>query len=911
MPSGWLMRLRGLVSARREREELDEELRYHLEAETERNMAAGMSEEDARAAARRAMGNLLAVRERAREAYGWTWLDHVVQDLRSAVRALLRDRAVSGFVIITLALGLGATAAVFSLADRLFVEPPAGVVDPGGVRRLYLRTNLTLGGVTAMQRGFVYAAAAAIDSALAPRARTAEYVPPGQFSGYPLVPTGSVNLSYASADYFSVLGVRPFLGRFFDPSETRLGRSADALVAVLSYGYWQRRFGDDRTVLGRVVTLADRAYTVIGVAQRGFSGTDLDATDVWVPLAGLPGGTIGGVPWYRYWRFYSVGFSVLVRPQRDVRSGWIAAVATAVYRRGERAAMEGLDPDTTGAVLTGPLLEALGPTVAPAPDVAITWRLIGVALIVLLVACANVANLLLLRAMRRRREIAVCAALGISRGRLVRQLLVEAVVLSAAGGVAALVLAAWGGRVLRTLLLPSVHWASGDVFDQRLLLFGVALTLITGLAAGLVPALRSSRPDLATELKSGPRDGGAGHSRLRAGLTVAQVSLSVLLLVGAGLFLRSLQDVRGIDLGYQMDRLVMGRVFWLKPDGAYDYSYLWKHAAAVGNVLSDVAARLADAPGVEGAAVASSMPMHGFAMTEWFLGDGREVPSPDNREPAAIAVSPGFFRTTGVTLVRGRAFDDRDHTGSPGVVIVNETAARLYWPGADAIGKCLRLFRATSPCLTVVGVTEDAHLANVIEPQRVVLYTPLAQQPISGGDVVIARTAPGEQATVAAAIRRTLRSAFPGAAPPEVEAGSELIGSQYRPWETGTALFGVLGLLALLVAAVGVYSVVAYSVSQRTHEMGVRTALGARVRDVVSLVLGGSLRLVGVGVVVGVGLALILGRLVASLLYGVSAHDPIVLAAVAVVLLAVGLLAAALPAWRAAKVDPVRALGAE
>ena len=909
MLRGWLVRLRGLVAARQERRELEEELRYHLDAETERNMAAGMAEEEARTAARRAMGDLLVARERAREAYGWTWLDHLGQDLRSAVRGLLRDRGVSAFVIVTLALGLGATAAVFSLADQLFLRPPEGVVNPGGVRRLYMRTHFTQDQSPVIQPWVWCAEATAVDSAIAPRARTTEYVAPDTVLMGRAGASGYVNASYVSLGYFRFLGIRAAWGRFFAADENRMDRPEDAHVAVLSYALWQQRFGGDSTILGRVVELGHREFTIIGVAQRGFSGTDLDAADVWMPLASVPPPPAGG-EWYRNWRAGGPRLVLLVRADTGTSDAWIAAVATAVYRRGEKANVD-VEPDTTATALTGPILASLGPSLTPAPDVAITWRLIGVALIVLLVACANVANLLLLRGVKRRREIAVRSALGIPRGRLIRQLLAESVLLAAAGGVAALLMALWAGRVLRAMLLPTVHWASGGVLDHRLFVFGGALTLAVGVAAGVAPALRASRPDLTEALKSGARNGGGARSRLRTGLMLTQVSLSVLLLVGAGLFVRSLRNVRGIDLGYEMNRLAMGYVLWLTPDGAYDGAYAWKHSRAIGETMTQVAARLSRQPGVESAAAASYMPMRGYAMMRWFLEDGRAVPRLANYDPDAMSVAPGYFRTTGLKLLRGRTFDDGDRKGAPAVVIVDETAARLYWPGKDPLGQCLRPGLPTpSSCMTVVGVTEDAHLQNVIEAPRVEIYMPLAQFPM-GAASVIARAAPGEIGTATAAIRRALREAFPDAEPPYVTTGADLIGGQYRPWETGTALFGVLGLLALLVAAVGVYSVVAYSVSQRTHEMGVRMALGARMREVAALVLGRSLVVLTAGVLMGVGLALALGRLVASLLYGVSAHDPLVMVTVALVLLAVGLLASVVPAWRAARVDPVKALGVE
>jgi putative ABC transport system permease protein len=623
----------------------------------------------------------------------------------------------------------------------------------------------------------------------------------------------------------------------------------------------------------------------------------------------MPSPNIGSNPWYREWRS---GFKlrILARVAPGTANAWLSAVATTAFRRAERANTS-RHPDSAATVLPGPVLESLGPSIQPRTQVAIATRLIGVVVIVLLIACANVANLLIVRGLRRRREIAVRLALGVSRSRLVSQLLIESLVIALIAGVVAIIVGVWGGDALRRLIMPQTHWA-GSPLDWWVVAATGAIALVTGVLAGVAPALQSSRPNLSEALKSGTHGSGRQRSRLRTSLIVVQAALSVVLLAGAGLFVRSLHDVQQIDVGYDVDHLVYAMVNFVDPEGHYIDRTGRGAELAAGMPMA--AARIAALPGVEGTALATAPPMGGYAMTELYFENGTLVPRPDDLDPAMISVTPSFFATSGVRLLSGRLFAEDDRAETPRVVVVNETAAKRYWPGRNAIGECLRLFTATGGCMRVVGVTQDSHLSAIVEKPQIEMYVPLARQGTSFLGIprfMVIRADPSQMAHVEQAAQREFRRVFPTADPPVVSAVSTLLEPELRPWRLGATLFSAFGLLALVVSAVGIYSVVAYSVSERVNEMGVRIALGAQHLDVVRLVVGQGMRTVVAGIVLGILTALALGRFVASMLYGTSPHDPLVLGVVALVLASIACLASLVPAIRAAATDPATALRSE
>jgi predicted permease len=565
--------------------------------------------------------------------------------------------------------------------------------------------------------------------------------------------------------------------------------------------------------------------------------------------------------------------------------------ATAAYRTIEVR-------DSTVAVRTGPIIRAVGP-MARDPELTVATRLASVSLIVLIIAVANVTNLLLLRAVQRRREIAVRRALGVSGARLYGQLAVESLLVAALGGAMAVVFAVWAGAALRRLVLPRVQWASSAV-DLRTVLVVGALAILVGFLASLAPAFRAMQTSLADSLKAGTRDGGYHQSRLRSFLLIVQAALAVVLLVGAGLFMRSLDNVRSIDLGYEPDNLAIVRPV---------FADAGQHDAEMKALFPQVAERLRGIDGVEAVGYTSIPPLQG-ARFRWIprLPDRDSLPAfGGDIGPSEVGASPDYFRAVGLRITAGRAFSTGDGPGAPKAVIVSETMARLYWPGQSPLGKCLIIGKRTDPCTTVVGVVADAHRLRMIERKILQFYLPVAQSDETPSDLVI-RARAGRMALAMHEADQALRQLVPGLDGTWNRRFSDVIEPQLRPWRLGATLLSALGALALLVAGIGIYSVVAYGVSQRTHEMGIRIALGARMSDILDLVVADGIRAVAIGIGVGVIAALALGQFVASLLFGITPGDPAVLIGAAAVLCGLGLLACIIPGWRAASVDPAVAL---
>ena len=834
------------------------------------------------------------------------WIDALRHDLAYTVRGLRRDPRFSAMVVATLSLGIGASAALFSLADRLFFREPAGVVKPDELRRIYARTNWTVGGVTEVRDVFGYPQFDAVRSALSGRVELAAYTPPDTFRVGDEEGAKNARGVYASANLLPLVGARTAIGRTFTVDEDRMENGAD--VAVIGYRLWKNVFAGDPSILGRVVSIAGLKVTVIGVMADGFTGIDLDAVDVWLPLAKFPPDRTLELPWYQHWRY---GFIVRAvgRVSPGVSDAWISSAATTTFRRGEIANVR-LGPDTA-TILAGPVLAALGPSIKPKTEVAIAKRLTGVVTIVLLIACANVANLLLVRWMKKQRELAVRIALGVSRSRLIMLPILESLALSLSAAVVAMVVASWGGVALARIVLPPAD-ANIPPIDLRVGVFTVLVAFITGLIGSVGPVTRALRPDVMSSMKPGARAGSALRSRSRAALLACQAALSMVLLVGAGLFIRSLNSARGIDLGMDTDHMIIGEVSFY--DAALRTRNTSAHMSEITNGMRAASTELAAMPGVRGTALASDMPLSGWGMVPLYLDGGRVPPRLDDLDPALISVTRGYFAATGMTLVTGRLFNGDDVRGSEPVVVVNETMARAYWPGESPLGKCVIVGPKTAPCSRVIGVVRDAHYGAVVEKPMVGLFSLVEQgtlRSLSMPTTLVVRTTPGTGTAVADAMRRILRRTFPTAEPPSVSFTAGTVYEGLKPWRLGAMLFSMFGALALLVAAVGAYSVIAYAVSQRTHEIGVRMALGARASHVVRLVTGDGMRAVGFGILLGVVASLAMGRLVASMLYNTSPRDPIVLVAVAATLAIVAIMASIVPAWRAASTDPAIALRSE
>jgi predicted permease len=709
-----------------------------------------------------------------------------------------------------------------------------------------------------------------------------------------LVPFGA-----ATWDLFPLLGVQPVLGRFFNDAED--SPSAPQRVVVLGYGFWTRAFARERDVIGRRITLGNQEFEIIGVAPRGFTGPQLSPVDAWIPLSLTSQRNVQDFPtnWNAQWMRVIARLKDGVSPEQAGTSG------TTLYQ-GEYA---GRDPaQKTAKVWVGPLdyttagKEAVESTIS-------RW-LIGVTLVVLLIACANVANLLLARAVRRRREVAVRIALGAGRGRLVRLLLTESVLLSGLGAVAGL-LVAWGTAILmRNLLLPGLEWPHSPL-DWRVLMLSAAIGIAVGLLTGLAPALRATDPNLTGALKAGARGGGVQASRLRASLTIAQAALSIVLLAGAGLFVRSLAKVREIDLGLQPDRVLVVQLNYATQGGPMTTPQGRAEFARRKLVLEEAMLRARQLPSVEQSSLSVGLAFQtGYSMYMRVPG-WDSIPQFRNPGPNVSAISPDYFETVGSRVVAGRGFTDADRAGSESVVLVSRSMARNLWPNRSPIGDCFQMsvFKdsvAGAPCAQVVGIVADAHAFGLKEEPDMHYYIPYGQEKGMGGPNLLVRPRQGAESEVIAEIRRLMPRVDPGVTFVSARYLQESIDPMVRPWKLGATMFTLLGVLALVVAAVGLYSVMSYLVAQRTQEIGVRIALGARSSNIVSLILRGSVGMAAAGLVIGTVITLATGRFIQPLLFETSAKDPIVLAGVAAVLLVVAIAASVVPALRAKRVDSHR-----
>ena len=839
--------------------------------------------------------------EAVRAARAPLW-DAFSQDLRYAVRGLWGRPGFTVAVVLTLALGIGANAAMFSVVDRLLFRAPPLLREPALVHRVYLAS--TYRGREYAGGGVQYARYRDLTNWTHAFARTAEFTERKIAVGVG-AESREMQVGVVSASFFGFFDAPPVVGRYFTTAEDTTPSGTP--VAVLGYGYWRTAFGGRRDVLGRTLQVGATSYTIIGVAARGFVGLwPAEPPAVFVPITVYGAEMavnfrIRGEAWYD--TYHWMWASMLAGRKPGVSLAAATADLTTAYLRSYAAAEE-RDRDRTPVAITKPhaiaasVLSERGPNESSEAKVA-TW-IGGVAVIVLLIACANVANLLLARALRRRREIAVRIALGVSRARLLSQLFTESVLLAVLGGAAGLLVAQFGGRVLRAELLPRTAETT-VLSDPRTLLFVGVAALAAGLLTGLTPVLQLRRADLTGDLKAGVREGGVVRSRTRVALLVLQGTLSVVLLVGAGLFVRSLRNVRTVRLGYDVDPVL---IVDLQMRGVNLDSAA---AVALRTRLLDGARTI---PGVAHAARRVTVPFWSMWNTDLHVAGIDSVERLGEFD--LNAVSAEYFATMGTRILRGRGIAETDVAGAPRVMVVAQSMAKALWPGREALGQCVRVGSDTVPCTTVVGIAEDIkaqELGDSASSRYYYYYLSAVQfNPDAGGLFVrtLGPAAAGEET-----VRRRLQALMPGVSYVTVTPFSEILGNRTQAWRLGATMFTVFGALALALAAIGLYSVIAYNVAQRTQEMGVRLALGAQARDVVRLVLRDGLRLAVVGVVLGGAVALVVSRWVRPLLFGVSPRDPLVFGGVAVALLAVAGLASAIPARRAARVDPMQALRTE
>jgi predicted permease len=880
---------------RRERldAELQEELRFH-QTQLERDArATGVTGEDARSQARSRLGNATRLTEAARERWSVPWLDHLQQDVRYAARGLHRSPGFAAAAVLTLALGIGANATMFGIVDRLLLRPPAHVVAPERVMTpVYLRTS---DGQTGTQEVLSFPLFTDLRESGAFE-QVAAYSPLSLATGRG-ADAQLLRAMRVSASFFATLGTRPVAGRFFRPDED--GDPIAPNVAVISHAFWQRALQGSAAAMGRSLELSGVPYEIVGVAPPGFTGLSSRPIDVWIPL------TAGIDPAER--AEWDVGrntfwLRVVGRLGDSVSRAQAAALATAGIRAGAERA--GAWTPRYAALNPGIGLVSVLPREANAQDASSRVALLlgVVSLLVLLIACANVANLQLARGVARRREVAVRIALGVRRGRLLAQFLTESFLLSLAGGLAALVVRRLGTVLVQGVLFPNAAWADEPAVDPQLLVYMFGAAVTAGLASGLVPAIQSTSPQLTSTLKEGARSGRAHQSRTRLVLLLTQTSLSVVLLIAAGLFARSLSRIQSVPLGFEPDRVLFASIVTdgLALDPATQH--------ALYDRLHEAARRL---PDVEGAALATSVPFHSSWATSVSIPGRDSLPAPRDGGNYFIAATSELFVVMGIRLLRGRGITDQDNASSPPVVVINETMARLWWPGEDAIGKCMRIDADTMPCAEVVGIAANMRRQEIIEDDMLQFFLPIGQSPEWLRVRMLVIRPRDNAAAVASRIRRQLQTAAPGLPYLSVRPLQQLVSPQAHSWRLGATVFSAFGVLALLVAAVGLYSLLAFDVAQRAHELGIRRALGASTASVTRLVLGQSLRLTTLGGAAGLAIALAAAPWIQRFLFRTSARDATTLGLAVAVLVVVGCVAALVPTWRAARVDPVTTLRAE
>jgi putative ABC transport system permease protein len=885
-------RLRVLFARGRMERELDTELYFHLERETEKLLRQGVPRAEAERQARVAFGGVERIKDDARDSRGVATLEGVLQDLRYAARGLRTRTAFSAGVILTLGLGIGANAAMFGVVDRVLFRAPPTLRDPETVHRPY-RIRKDQVGELRVDRNFSFPAFLDVR-----RLTTSSFSDVAAFQTRrmavgELEDAVEVPVTVATATYFQFFNARPTLGRFFTVAEDRIPEGAP--VVVLAYGFWQARFGG-RNVIGEQLRIDRMQATIIGVAPPDFVGmTDQGVPAAWVPITAYAFALRGaGYPANYNWGW----LEMVARRRADVEQSAarteLEAAFVASWRSMQAQSSGWGSPEDAGVrAALGPVQIGRGPQAGQEARVA-TW-VSGVALIVLLIACANVTNLMLARAVSRRRELALRLALGVSRGRLVRQLLTESGLLAIAGGVVGLLVAQWGGVMIRTLFLPP-DMKAAVLTDARTLLFAAVVTLAAAVLTGVAPALGGRRRDVASALKAGEREGGERHTTLRRGLLVFQAALSVVLLVGAGLFVKSLTNARGYRLGYDTEHVLMAGVQLrgLRLDSV--------RAKELGARLLNAAQ---SAPGISHAALAASVP---FWSNE---GRGLWVPGVDSVQKLGRFIlqisTPDYFATMGTRIVRGRPFSEDDAVNAPRVVVVSQGMARTLWPDRDALGQCIRVNSPDAPCSTVIGVAEEARVRSLADAREFTYYLPAAQFEGSLAETLLARTNGDAEAQVAA-LRRRLQAEVPAPAFVNVMPLARLVNPNFRAWRFGATMFVAFGALALVLAAIGLYSLIAYDVAQRTRELSVRIALGAPRARVVRMVIGRGLALVGTGLVAGTLIAMWAAPRLQTLMFRQEPRDPLIFGGVALVLLLIGLIATAMPASRAARVDPAAVL---
>jgi putative ABC transport system permease protein len=859
--------------------ELGSELRFHIERQVEENLAAGMSPEEARRAALREFGGVEQVKEDCRDTRRANYVENLVKDIRYGLRMLRKSPGFTFFAVTVLALGIAANSAIFSIADNVLVRP------------LPYRDASRI--VTVWEDASAYGfpkdtPAPGNFSDWKSRNRVFEDVAALPYGGYfNLTGNGTPEQlagKKVTANLFSLLGVSPALGRDFRPEDDVPGASP---VAILSYGLWLRRFGADPQIVGREISLNYQKCSVIGVMKPGVQFPDRE-TEIWIP-AQLTKELLAN-----HGSHYLSVFARL-KPGVSLKTA-NANLATIASE------LEKEHPDSNAKVgaFAVPLREEIAGDVRPA-----ILMLVGAVCFVLLIACANVANLLLSRAAGRRRELAMRLALGATRGRVIQQMLTESILLALFAGAVGLLLAVWGTKFLAALVPVGIAPTTSTGVDGRVLLFTLFVSLSTGILFGIIPASRVSQFQLTYSLKQGGGQSGvgAGGRHLRDALVICEVALAIVLLAGAALLIRSLRNLYHLDPGFRADHVLVMRTPLPRPK----YEAVERRRAFFDQVLAQVESL----PGVVSAGYTTWVPLTNDGGATGITIKGKPEPAPGNvLIPNTRIVSLDYMKTLRMKLVEGRAIETGDSTRKRPVALVNQTMAKNYWPGENPIGKEFKVggYSEKSPWITVIGIVGDVHQAGLDVPARAEMYLPYQQQDFGYEPEYLAVRTSGNPMALAEIVRQQIWSVdkeqpVAGAMPLE-----DLVDENLAARRMQASLLGGFAGLALLLVTLGIYAVLSFAVTQRTQEIGVRVALGAQPRDILRMIFSQGFRLFLIGAAIGLAAAFALSRALVHLLFGVSAYDPASFAVVTMLLAAVALLACYVPARRATRVDPLIAL---
>lgn len=871
-----IVRLFGSLRRKRLEQELDDEMQFHLEKLTEKNISAGMEPDDARTAALIAFGRTTQAKDNARDELLHRSFEDVGQDLRYGLRMLRKSPAFAAVAVLSLALGIGANTAVFSVVNAVVLQPlpypePARLVNVG------VRDDGRERASTASVADFLALTSARSFSSIGAFARIG--------GGVTLTGRGDaeqIGATVVTSGLLQTLGVPPMIGRVAVPDEDRSG---SARVVVLSHRFWNERFGGSPDALGQTLTLDGDLFTIIGVMPPDFALPNQPDDQLW-PSLPLDAPDARAPFWLR----------VYARVAPDVEQAHVdaelASIATSVKERFPNS-------PPSWKYETQDLKERL----VGNADATVLILYAAVALI-LLMASANVANLSLARATTRLPELALRSALGATRRRIVRQLLIESLLVSVLGGMLGLLLASAGTGFLAASMPGGIPHLREIGIDRWVLAFTAGIALLSGIAIGIVPALHLASDKLGLEIREGSRSGshGARHRRLATTLIVSEFALALTVLVAAGLAVSSLLRLQRVDVGVRNTSVLVARVSL--PTARY------REAAKVDAFFDDAMRRVRQQPGVEQVAVSMAVPPHRLMMTNPYTPEGKVYASGE-RAPVAeeLMISPDFFGVLGIPVMRGRVFTDADREGAPGVAIVNETFARQAFPGTDALGRWIQTGdpNPASEKITIIGIVPDVKYSGMEAAPQPTIYVPLKQALWWRSLYMVVRTF-GDPLAHVNGVRGAIRDIDPLLALQEVKTMDHLMSESVASPRYLALLLSAFGVLALVLAGAGIYGVLSYLVSQRTRETGIRLALGATTHGVMGLVISDGMRLAFIGVGIGLAIALASTRLLTSILFEVSPLDPLTFTTTALFLLVVGFLACAIPARRASRTDPMIAI---